>query len=321
MTSPAAGRPPLVIGMPVYNGEDFIEEALRSLLDQTYGDFLVLVSDNASSDATRDVVAALAAGDERVRYERLPENIGANGNFNHTFTLAWEKYRPRFFKWAAHDDLCRPDFLARCLEILEPEPEVVLAYPRTVLIDDRGEPIPDAADPGPKATDADPVARFANILADEFGVFYIFGVIRAGALASTTLFGPHWPPDKALASWLALLGRFAQVSEPLFLRRTHAEQSSSMALRDQARWSHPGLGRFVPAPVWATSAYARAVSRAPLTAAQRRQAYGILARKYLDADKWRRVVRPGRDNYLGWHGKGSGDRELVLPPGSGQGPG
>lgn len=303
--------------MPVFNGENFIETALSALLTQSYGDFIIIVSDNASTDRTREIVLDAAVGDQRIVYDRLPENIGANRNFNRTFEQAYGRYQPDFFKWAAHDDVCLPGYLERSREILLGDPAVVLAYSETMLVDDRGVPIEDACDPGPKATAEDPVDRFRNILADEFGVFYIFGMIRARALASTTLFGPHWPPDKALASWLALLGRFVQIPEPLFLRRTHPQQSSAQPLRMQARWSNPGPGRFIPAPVWATASYIRAINSAPLSAAQRRRAYGALASKYADLHKWRRVVMPGRDNYLGWHARGrAAVPELVLPPSS-----
>jgi hypothetical protein len=152
-------------------------------------------------------------------------------------------------------------------------------------------------------------------LADEFGVFYIFGVHRMEALSSTTLFGSHWPPDKALASWLALLGRFVQVPEPLFLRRTHLEQSSSLPLRHQARWSSRGVSRLVPSPVWATQAYLHGVRSAPLSAVERRSAYWEVLRKYVDREKWKRVLLPRRDNYLGWHGRTASSAAMELGEG------
>jgi glycosyltransferase involved in cell wall biosynthesis len=298
--------------MPVFNGERYVEAAVRSLLGQTYGDFVLLVSDNASTDRTAEICGDLASEDARIRYSRQARNVGANRNFNLLVRAAEEQFSPRWFKWAAHDDLCEPPFLQRCIDVLAARPEVVLAYPRTVMVDEHGSEIPGTGDPGPKGTGPDRLARFREILDDEFGVFYIFGVHRTAALCSTTLFGSHWPPDKALASWLALLGPFDQVPEPLFRRRTHPEQSSSLTLRNQGRWSSTGLRGFVPSPVWATRAYLEGVRSAPLTAAERRRAYGEVARKYLDGDKWKRVLLPGRDNYLGWHGRARDSVALEL---------
>lgn len=303
MTSCAPSSPPLAVGMPVYNGERYLEAAVRSILEQTYGDFVLLISDNASTDRTEEICRDLACGDRRIHYSRRDHNVGANGNFNHVVHLARELYAPRWFKWAAHDDLCAPSNFEACIDVLEEQPDVVLAYPVTVLIDEHGHAIPDTCDPGPKGTAPDRMARFRDILADEFGVFYIFGVHRMETLCSTSLFGSHWPPDKALASWLSLLGRFVQVPEPLFLRRTHLEQSSSLPLRAQARWSSSGLSRLVPSPVWATQAYLHGVRSAPLSSAERRAAYWEVMRKYVDREKWKRVLLPRRDNYLGWHGR------------------
>ncbi len=87
------GTAPLVsIGIPVYNGGKYLEETLDSILNQTFTDFEVIVSDNASTDNTREIVEAYAAKDPRVRYYRNAENIGAAPNYNRTFELSRGKY-------------------------------------------------------------------------------------------------------------------------------------------------------------------------------------------------------------------------------------
>jgi GT2 family glycosyltransferase len=73
--------------------------------------------------------------DERIRYYRNDTNIGAAPNYNKTFELA----RGDYFKWAAHDDICAPTFLQRCVEALDNCPEVVLAFTRANAIDIQGE--------------------------------------------------------------------------------------------------------------------------------------------------------------------------------------
>lgn len=93
-------RPAVTIGLPVYNGAEHIAEALDSLLAQSFTDFEILVSDNASSDATAEIVDAYASRDARVSLHRQPENIGAAGNYEWVLRQA----RGRYFMWAAHDD-------------------------------------------------------------------------------------------------------------------------------------------------------------------------------------------------------------------------
>jgi glycosyltransferase involved in cell wall biosynthesis len=98
--SVAAPSPAVSIGLPVYNGARFLQEALDALLGQTWQDLELIISDNCSTDATREICERAAARDPRVRYMRQPENIGPTRNF--AFVL--QQARGEFFMWAAHDD-------------------------------------------------------------------------------------------------------------------------------------------------------------------------------------------------------------------------
>ena len=113
--------PSVTIGMPVYNGAAYVEEAIRSLLAQTEGDFVLHISDNCSDDATPNICTRLAAGDSRIRYERQRHNLGATGNFHYLLRTA----QTPFFMWAAHDDLWGPDFLRETLGLLRRFPDTV----------------------------------------------------------------------------------------------------------------------------------------------------------------------------------------------------
>ena len=115
--------PRVTIGLPVYNGQNYLVETLESLLAQTYTDFELVISDNASTDRTEAICRQYAAGDARIRYYRNDENIGASANYNRAFELG----RGEYFKWAAHDDLLAPTYLERCVEVLDANPDVVLA--------------------------------------------------------------------------------------------------------------------------------------------------------------------------------------------------
>src|SRR5688500_17690003 len=102
-----SGSPRVTVGVPVYNGEKLLAAALDSLLAQTYRNFKVIISDNASTDGTREIGESYARKDERVVYTRNEKNIGAAGNLNRLVALADTPY----FKWAAYDDLIAPTFL------------------------------------------------------------------------------------------------------------------------------------------------------------------------------------------------------------------
>ena len=124
------------IGLPVFNGARYIAEAINSHLDQTFEDFELIVSDNASDDETPDIVAEIAAKDSRVRFLQNEVNVGANRNYNITLAAS----RGEYFRWHAHDDVLEPAFLERCVERLDADPGVVLAYTQSTLIDGNGRP-------------------------------------------------------------------------------------------------------------------------------------------------------------------------------------
>ncbi|MGH8296641.1 MAG: glycosyltransferase family 2 protein, partial [Steroidobacteraceae bacterium] len=106
----SAAEVPLVsVGLPVFDGEAFLEDAIRSALEQTLGDLELILCDNASSDRTAEICCDHAARDPRVRYFRNPRNLGAAANYN----LAFSHARGRYFKWLAHDDCMLPSFLAK----------------------------------------------------------------------------------------------------------------------------------------------------------------------------------------------------------------
>src|SRR5436190_13978533 len=102
-------RPRLSIGVPVYNGEAFLAVTLESILDQSFTEFELIISDNASTDGTEEIARGIAARDERVRYHRNVANVGLAKNYNRLFSLASGEY----FKWASADDVLLPGYLER----------------------------------------------------------------------------------------------------------------------------------------------------------------------------------------------------------------
>src|SRR3954465_3234839 len=120
---------PITIGVPVYNGERFLRQCLDSLLSQTFANFLLVIRDNASTDATSEICRQYLNSDSRISYQRNATNVGLYGNFN----LILESVRTRYMKLATADDFWAPTMLADCLAAMERDPSVALCYPRATL--------------------------------------------------------------------------------------------------------------------------------------------------------------------------------------------
>jgi glycosyltransferase involved in cell wall biosynthesis len=242
-------RPRVSIGLPVYNGEEYLRKCLNSILAQTYQDFELIISDNASLDGTEAICREYASRDSRIRYYRNSENLGANPNFNRTVELAQGDY----FKWMAYDDILAPTYLARCVEVLEQNPTVVLCHTQTVFIDRDGDVIPYHPQKSsfvdkfgsvypkepPKNLDALwPHQRYEAVLQAMLWCYECFGMMRLDQLRSTGLFGDYYGADKVLLSQMCLLGPFAEVPEPLFFNRRHFKQSISLPTsQERLVWS------------------------------------------------------------------------------------
>lgn len=209
-------KAPLVsVGLPVYNGENFLEEALDSILAQTFRDFELIISDNASKDRTQEICKAYASEDHRIRYYRAEKNHGAAWNYNRVFELSTGQY----FKWAAHDDKCAPSFLQRCLELLAISPDAVICYPRTTLIDENGNTV--AMDENTlNLSSQDILTRFRDTL-NPMRLCHnvMFGLMRSQILGNTRLLGNYLAADRCLLAELSLYGPFLEIPEYLFYRR------------------------------------------------------------------------------------------------------
>ncbi len=221
-TAEAGLRVPRVsLGLPVYNGERYVGAALDSVLAQDFGDFELVISDNASTDATAEICQAYAAGDPRIRYSRNPQNIGLSPNFRRVFELS----RAPYFKWVVHDDVLAPTYLRRCVEGLDQAPQsVALVYPRTLLIDAEGVevgPYDDFMD----LRERSPHERLRHLFWSLGFNHCGLGLIRADVLRSTRLEGSHESADLVLLVELALRGQFWEHPEPLYRRRVHPESS------------------------------------------------------------------------------------------------
>lgn len=215
-------KPRVSIGMPIYNAEKYLRESLDALLAQTYSDFELIISDNASTDATEEICREYQSKDSRIRYYRNQTNLGGAKNFNRVFELSGGEY----FKWAAYDDLCAPEFVERCVEVLDSQPSVVLCYPKGKEIDEEGREIREYTE-DLNIRSSKPQERFYQLF-ETNGLYHgvqTFGVMRSSALRQTLLLGNYPHADRALLAELALRGEFCEVPEYLFERRIHEGNS------------------------------------------------------------------------------------------------
>jgi glycosyltransferase involved in cell wall biosynthesis len=243
--------PTVSIGLPVRNGERYLRAAIDDFLAQTFGDWELIVSDNASTDSTEEIARDFAARDDRIRYQRNEIDIGALPNANWTIALASGQY----FALAAYDDRHAPDFLERLVAALDGDAGAILAYGRCQRIDEHDRPLAyddlrrswvDAsgrAYPGdvglerPLADES--VARYRAVLASGSVDAPVHGLFRLGELRRA---GGHvvYGSDRLLVARAALAGRFVFVDAPLFRFRIHP--GSTLHLDEAARLAREAPG-------------------------------------------------------------------------------
>jgi glycosyltransferase involved in cell wall biosynthesis len=204
------GSPLVSVGVPVYNGEEYLAAALDALLAQDVEDFEVVVCDNASTDATAEIARRYADFDPRVRYHRNPRNLGLSGNFNRTFELS----RGKYFKWAAHDDWHPPHTLRACTDVLEQDPSSVLCASAVAIMDDDGE-IFEEWHPSVDLRSPSAHVRFHKLIWSLGETHPLFGVMRSEALRRTPLYRPFVGGDRVLLAQLILMGPFLQLPDVL----------------------------------------------------------------------------------------------------------
>jgi glycosyltransferase involved in cell wall biosynthesis len=262
--------PRLSVGLPVYNGQNYLSKSLDALLAQSYSEFELIISDNASTDGTEEICRHYAAMDPRIRYLRQPRNIGAVPN--HNFVL--REARGELFKWASHDDLYGPDLLARCVEALEAHPNVVLSHADMAIIDEADE-ITQVYDYSLATDSPQAPERFRSLLRTDGGDDE-YGVIRTDVLRRVSPYPSYYNAGRPFIAEIALHGPFYQVPELLYFRRDHPDRGDRLptiravcANMDPRRADHTTI-RLLSGYVWG---YVTAIRRAPLSAADRRRCY------------------------------------------------
>lgn len=225
--------------MPVRNGGRYIQASIESLLSQSFEDFNIIISDNASNDDTQEICREFADRDKRIRYERTNCNEGAAWNYNRVFGLSDAKY----FKWATHDDVCEPDFLLKCIKVLEKgPPDLALVYPKSAFIDEDDKLIKVDTDDF-DIRGKNPVYRLIKAIRKVNMVNAIFGVFRSSVLKKSRLIDSFVASDYILLGEIALQGQIWQVPELLYNRRQHKEScmEANKTKKEILEWFNPKI--------------------------------------------------------------------------------
>lgn len=288
----------LSIGVPVYNGAKYIRETLDSILAQTFTDFELIISDNASTDATQAICEEYVRRDPRVRYFRNAKNLGPGPNYNRCVDVA----RGELFKWQAADDLIEPTFCQRCIEMLDANPQMSAVYTQTRCIDLDSKLINiyqydlDIDTPGI----ATRLRRFmfANHRVHTCHEFWC--IARMSVLRETALKGSYPSADRIVVAELLTRGPIGRVEEPLFCNREHPNRSTHSVVRKEQRlgsrlsrylgggptpcyeWWIPEMRGKINFPEWKWVAeYVNAVRHAPLEASDKFKCYATLGLLYV----------------------------------------
>ena len=278
-SSPRASKK-VSIGLPVFNGERYLEQSLESILSQTYGNFELIISDNASTDGTEEICRRYAARDARVRYHRNPRNHGATFNFRRVALLSSGEY----FLWAAHDDIFAPEYVERCVAVLEQNRDVVLCYSKSIEIDEQGHPL-ECNEHTLNADAPYPHQRFRELIRMDHNCEAMFGVMRAAVVKRTSIHGDFPDSDRCMLAEVALHGEFHEQRDRLFFHRKHGLQVTRQFPSRQERMArvNPDRRFLIVFPhfrqFWE---YILAIQRSPVNWKERLRCYHLMLRWLVD---------------------------------------
>jgi len=223
--STSSAAPRISVLLPVFNAAAYVDDAVRSILAQTFADFELIVVDDGSSDASPGILAALAQDDARIRLTSRP-NRGLIATLNEMIASA----RGEYFARMDGDDIAFPQRFARQVEFLDARPEVVAVGSRALFIDAEGLPLMEAM----QHFSHEEIER--ALMTPELGIIHPSVMMRAAACRAIGGYRAEYPHAEDLDFFLRLgeLGRLENMPESLLQYRTHP--SSVSARHMEVQW-------------------------------------------------------------------------------------
>jgi len=259
-------QPLISIGLPVFNGENHLRQAIDSLLAQSYRHFELIICDNASTDRTEEICRSYCAKDSRLHYQRNAANLGILPNWR----LALDSASGEYFMWAAHDDWWSREYIEALLATLVAHPNAVLAAGKTVFVGENGALRNDMEpDEAPHCSGVDPLQPAKQLLR-QHATNWLHGLYPRKALLALppTLFVENaWGSDVLFLLELSL-GHEVVGSDSaiLYKRVAQTQRGQPKTALEQTRWQ-----------AWFARALLRVVLRSPLSASQKME----MSRVYL----------------------------------------
>lgn len=274
-TTESSGLPRVSVGIPVFNGQNYLEEAIRSVLRQSLDDLELVISDNASTDRTVEICQDYARQDRRVVYLRNECNLGAIPNYNRVFDQACGRY----FKWLAHDDRIKPGYLEATVGALDAQPAAVLSNTVVEYIGSRGDVRGLYSTSLVGADSPSTAARLAAMIIRSHSCVDVFATFRRSAWDGERMLSFHGS-DRVFLAAMALKGPMLQVPEPLVEMREHDDRYTRRVrdAKERLAWHDTSRRGGVTLPTFRLFAeYARMVKATDLPPSERLACFGVLA--------------------------------------------
>lgn len=212
----------VVIGIPVFNEENYIAETLKSLQNQSYHDFIVVISDNASTDRSGLICREFCERDSRFVYIKQDMNIGSANNFSFLF----EKTQSEYFMWLGGHDLIEKDFLEKHISFMEKNQAYSLSYSYVRCINEDGKTLRISDGGNYLYPNTSPLRRYLNSVRDLTECTAVNNLFRRAFLEGIVIV-PVVGPDHIILSRLLYKGPFNRFEEPLYIRRFFASTKIS----------------------------------------------------------------------------------------------
>jgi len=277
--------PKLSFGLPIYNGQRSIRRVIESIQRQTFGDFELVISDNASTDQTAAICQELAQQDPRIRFYTREANAGIVANFNRALSFA----RGEYFRWIGGDDWLEPNYAERCVAALDRRPDAVGVTNFLCYWNDKGEKHY-LEYHGPRVDSPLAHERFERclwLMNEDYRYFDpMYSMHRRAVLERTHGLRPILNGDQMLAAEISLFGPYVHLPEVL-ANRGQPKGSRDDVLR---LITPPGQPRINPSPEQFLPVLHQMIQDAAMTRGQKLYCYRAVLRYYLEEFETSRII-------------------------------
>jgi len=207
--------PSVGIGLAVYNNAKYLSKTLESLLNQTYPNIIIYLSDDCSYDGTDEICKFFAEKDKRIKYVRNNKNLGQTENLKKVLSLADTHY----FMFARGHEILSNNLIYDSVRMLEEDEKIVLSFATTLWIDEEDNILLNKPIGYFDTRGFDVVTRCILVFWGKYEYFY--GLTRTKVMKSIRAFEEIIASDLIMLLEMALIGSFAHITSGVRFRRYH----------------------------------------------------------------------------------------------------